>query len=334
MGNVNTQPEHRRGKKGGRRVGGAASGGNGTVIPGKQVSTLPTLQETKESEKTIENGTVTMEKLQITQSRRPADSTIEMLEVIRVEHCQDGRLLPGQLLKWMDICACLSAEAHAGKPSVTATVDDLQFVRPISCGQLLSIKAQVNRAFNTSMEVGVRVEIEDLYSGVREPCCSAYFVFVTLDKQKLPPMVPDTPDDVRRHALADERKKIRLSRKKTLDDFLIQQTSQSTTEEDLSSMEPSDEESVSPGDVAAPTPSPPSLEVSKATIVPMEPDRPVVQAASASLTRLTQLVLPPHANHMGNTFGGQVSLGCWPWRQYHCLLKRSLHNWSGHGVGS
>ena len=80
----------------------------------------------------------------------------------------------------MDIAACLSAEACATSSCVTAKVDDLQLQSSIQCGQIVCIDSIVNCAWNTSCEVGVTVETEDLYTGVRHHCCNAYFVFVTL----------------------------------------------------------------------------------------------------------------------------------------------------------
>ena len=88
----------------------------------------------------------------------------------------------GELLKSMDIAACMSAERHSLCSSVTLSMDDVNFsdarAQP---GDLLVIRSRVNRAFKTSMEVGLRVEIEKPETGQTRHLCSSYFVFVALD---------------------------------------------------------------------------------------------------------------------------------------------------------
>lgn len=107
----------------------------------------------------------------------------------RQEHCLSG----GQLLKWMDAAACLSSEKHARTSCVTASIDELYFEQQIYVGQVVNITARVNRAFHTSMEVGVSIRVEDLLSGEIKNVCNAFFTFVALDKnhqkQQLTPVV-------------------------------------------------------------------------------------------------------------------------------------------------
>lgn len=106
-------------------------------------------------------------------------SEVKMSQIVlpcHANHC--GELSIGQLLKWMDCTACLSAERHAGCPCVTASVDDIYFEHTIGVGQVVNIKAKVNRAFNSSMEVGIEVSCEDLYSGRHWSVCQAFATFV------------------------------------------------------------------------------------------------------------------------------------------------------------
>ena len=94
----------------------------------------------------------------------------------RQENCLGG----GQLLKWMDAAACLSAEKHAGTSCVTASMDELYFEQQIYVGQVVNLTARVNRAFNTSMEVGVKVQVEDLLRGEVQKVCEAFLHFRSL----------------------------------------------------------------------------------------------------------------------------------------------------------
>lgn len=91
----------------------------------------------------------------------------------RQENCLSG----GQLLKWMDAVACLAAEKHARASCVTASMDELYFAQQIYVGQVVNLTARVNRAFNTSMEVGVSVKVENLLSGKVQEVCNAFFHF-------------------------------------------------------------------------------------------------------------------------------------------------------------
>lgn len=101
-----------------------------------------------------------------------------------------GYLSPGQLLKSMDSCACMSAERFAGRSCVTAAMDDVVLHNTLHNGDVVIVQSQVNRAFGTSMEVGCRVTVENLETSETTHVCSAYFTFVALapdgSKVKLP----------------------------------------------------------------------------------------------------------------------------------------------------
>ncbi|NWZ57453.1 ACO11 thioesterase, partial [Haliaeetus albicilla] len=182
-----------------------------------------------------------------------------------------GELSTGQLLKWIDTAACLSAERHAGCPCVTASMDDIYFEHTISVGQVVNIKAKVNRAFNSSMEVGIQVSYEDLCSGKHCSICKAYATFVAQgppgSKVKLKPLTPQTEEEKIEHSIAAERRRMRLVHKETLKDLLTR----SPRETELETRD---------GSAAVP--------------------------AEKTRVESVELVLPPHANHQGNTFGGQI----------------------------
>jgi len=125
-----------------------------------------------------------------------------------------GNILGGKVMHLMDIAAAIAAFRHCRMPVVTASVDHLDFKHPIKVGQLILLHAQVNRAFHTSMEVGVKVMSEDPLTGERQHTSTAYFTFVAIDSEgkpvPVPPVVPETPEEQRCWREALERRKLRL----------------------------------------------------------------------------------------------------------------------------
>lgn len=144
-------------------------------------------------------------------------SHVEMLELVLPNDTNIlGNLLGGRLMHWIDIAAALAAARHCNNVAVTAAVDNLNFHRPVSLGNIVKLKASVNRAFNTSMEVGVRVEIEDIKTGKTEHSNSAYLTFVSIDNEtkkniKVPEIFPETDVEIRRYEQALKRREQRLS---------------------------------------------------------------------------------------------------------------------------
>lgn len=121
----------------------------------------------------------------------------------------------GQIAAWCDVAAAVSAQRFAGGPVVTASMDSLHFLRPIKRGMVVVLHAQVNRAWRTSMEVGVRVDVEDVETGERAHCCSAYLTFVALGPEGSPRLAPTLdlegdPLALRRHRDAGLRRDARL----------------------------------------------------------------------------------------------------------------------------
>ncbi|CAN5649250.1 acyl-CoA thioesterase [soil metagenome] len=125
-----------------------------------------------------------------------------------------GHVFGGVVLSMVDTTAAVSAMRHARTPCVTVSVDRIDFREPIHIGELLTMKASVNYVGTTSMEVGVRVETENLMTGERRHTNSCYLTFVAIDADgrpvKIEQITPETPEEKRRHAAAKERRRIRL----------------------------------------------------------------------------------------------------------------------------
>ena len=131
-----------------------------------------------------------------------------------------GNLLGGKVMHLVDLCGALAAIRHARCPVVTAAVDYMTFISPVKIGQLLMLRSSVNRVFRTSMEVGVKVMVEDLASGEVRHTSSAYLTFVAIDaagnRVPIPQVVPETEEEKRRYEEAARRREVRLEmRQKT-----------------------------------------------------------------------------------------------------------------------
>lgn len=143
------------------------------------------------------------------------ESNIEMVELVLPNDTnQLGNLLGGRLMHWIDIAAAMAATRHSNHVCVTAAVDELRFLHPIKLGELVTLKASVNRAFNTSMEVGIKVFSENPLTGEKKHSNSAYFTFVSIDSSSLPvkavPVIPETSEEKRRYEQAQVRREQRL----------------------------------------------------------------------------------------------------------------------------
>jgi acyl-CoA hydrolase len=118
----------------------------------------------------------------------------------------------------VDMAGALAAMRHARCPVVTASVDHMSFLYPIHIGQLIMLKSSVNRVFRSSMEVGVKVFVEDLMTGDRRHTSSAYLTFVSLGaggaRIAVPQVIPETADEKRRYEEAGQRRQYRLALRK------------------------------------------------------------------------------------------------------------------------
>ena len=130
-----------------------------------------------------------------------------------------GNVHGGEVMKLIDEVAGAAATRHARARVVTARIDELSFLAPVYVGHLVTAKASVNHVGRTSMEIGVRVEAEDMLTGNVVHVASAYLVFVATDERgqpvPLPPLVAETDDERRRLSAAEARRALRLRRPRT-----------------------------------------------------------------------------------------------------------------------
>ncbi len=144
------------------------------------------------------------------QAKKPSDSAVESRYLLMPDQANPyGTAFGGVIVAWVDMIASMAAQRHCGKEVVTASIDSISFRQPINVGDHVILKACVNYAGRTSMEVGVRVIREDPYTGKQIIATSAHLTFVALDSDKrptpVPPIFPETPDEKRRYANAELR---------------------------------------------------------------------------------------------------------------------------------
>jgi len=129
-----------------------------------------------------------------------------------------GMVHGGVVMYHIDNASAVAAMRHTREIAVTASIDRVDFHHPVFVGNLLIIKASVNLVGKTSMEVGARVEVENLFTGKVTHTASAYLTFVALDKDgkpmQVPPLILETDEDKRRNRQALERRKLRIAEKK------------------------------------------------------------------------------------------------------------------------
>ncbi len=150
-----------------------------------------------------------------TTGRMVSESASEISEMALPTHANPlGNLLGGRVMHLVDIAAALAAMRHARCSVVTASIDHMNFLYPVHIGELVLLKASVNRVFTTSMEVGVKVLVENLRTGEVRHTSSAYLTFVAIDevgsKLPLPQVMPRSEEEIRRYQKAGERRKVRL----------------------------------------------------------------------------------------------------------------------------
>jgi acyl-CoA hydrolase len=131
-----------------------------------------------------------------------------------------GNVHGGNIMRLCDEVAGLAAVRHSGCRVVTAAMDRMTFVHPVYVGNLVTVKATVNAAWRTSMEIGVRVESEDVRSGTVLHTSTAYLTMVALDDEgnpaEIPPLAPETPDEERRRREAQLRRDNRLAEREQI----------------------------------------------------------------------------------------------------------------------
>jgi acyl-CoA hydrolase len=148
--------------------------------------------------------------------RRPAETASVLTYRTGVQDANiAGNVHGGYLMKLCDDAAVIAATRLAGGRVVTAAVDAMKFRSPVRVGDLVTLRSQVNAAWRTSMEVGVRIDSENVISGEITHTCTAYLTMVALGEDAkpvpLPELEPDTPDEHNRHRSAQRRRAIRLA---------------------------------------------------------------------------------------------------------------------------
>jgi acyl-CoA hydrolase len=143
--------------------------------------------------------------------RTVAESQSEMTELVLPNDANTlGNLLGGRLMHFIDLVGAMAAYRHSRSHVVTASMDHIDFIHPVHVGDLLILKSSVNRAFTTSLEVGVKAWAEDTQVGIYRHVASAYLVFVAIDKDgtrvRVPELIPETPDEHRRYEGAQRRR--------------------------------------------------------------------------------------------------------------------------------
>ena len=147
--------------------------------------------------------------------RSPRASRVEMTQLLLPSDANAlGTAFGGRIMQWIDIAAAVAARRHAGCVAVTVSIDSVHFDQPVHLGYIVVVRAAVNRGWRSSMEVGVRVEAES-DGGGRRHAVRAYLTFVALDAQgrprAVPALLPETDEERRRFAAAEERRTARLA---------------------------------------------------------------------------------------------------------------------------
>jgi acyl-CoA hydrolase len=154
----------------------------------------------------------------------PKPASASSVSLIKPMDLTDANLLGnvhgGEVMKLVDTAGGLAAMKHCGGPVVTVGMDEMSFMEPVYVGDVVTVKAMVNDTGRTSVEVGVRVEAENLLTGRHVHTSSAYLVYVALDDQgkprPVPPVIAGTDEEVQRQREAKLRREARLTRKRAI----------------------------------------------------------------------------------------------------------------------
>ncbi len=147
--------------------------------------------------------------------KTPTQSITTMTELVLPNDTNTlNNLMGGRLLHLMDIAAAITAQRHSERIVVTASVDNVSFSEPIALGDVVTITAQVTRAFNSSMEVYLEVIAENIPAGKKQTTNKAFFTFVAVDQMGkpiyVPEVEPETAEEKERFEGALRRRQLRL----------------------------------------------------------------------------------------------------------------------------
>jgi acyl-CoA hydrolase len=150
-----------------------------------------------------------------THGKEPRHSSVIMTEIVLPSDTNAlGTIFGGKIMSWIDIAGAIAAGRHARRVVVTASIDALHFLAPVRLGHVVHIRAMVNFASRTSMEVGVRVDSENPITGELTHTATAYTTFVALDDHgrptPVPAVLPETPEEKRRFEEAKKRRESRI----------------------------------------------------------------------------------------------------------------------------
>jgi acyl-CoA hydrolase len=154
------------------------------------------------------------DKANLTRPRPVRESISEMVEIVLPNDANAlNALLGGRLMHWIDLAGAMAAHRHSRTYVVTASIDHMDFLVPVRVGDFVVLRSSVNRVYHTSMEVGVKVWVENYRSQENHHVSSAYLTFVAIDaagnRMAVPPVVPETEDEKRRYEDAARRREIR-----------------------------------------------------------------------------------------------------------------------------
>lgn len=143
------------------------------------------------------------------------ESAVVMTEMVLPNDTNTlNNLMGGKLMHWMDVVAAIAAQKHSNSIVVTASADNISFKEPIALGNVVTLKAQVTRAFNSSMEVFIEVTAEDIPANKKVMTHRAFFTFVAVDDNnkpsRIPELVPETTEEIENFEGALRRRQLRL----------------------------------------------------------------------------------------------------------------------------
>ncbi len=145
----------------------------------------------------------------------PRESFVSMTELVLPNDTNTlNNLMGGRLMHWMDVVSAIAGQKHCNSIVVTASVDNISFRSPIQLGNVVTLRAKVTRSFNSSVEIRIDVEAENIPEGKKMPSNSAYFTFVAVDKNgnpvEVPEVVPETDEEKELYNGALRRRQLRL----------------------------------------------------------------------------------------------------------------------------
>lgn len=158
----------------------------------------------------------------MTKKKFVSESKVIMTELVLPNDTNTlNNLMGGRIMHWMDIGSSIAAQKHSNRIVVTASVDNISFAKPIQLGDVVTLESSVTRAFNSSMEVYVKVRAENIPGGKSEVTHSAFLTFVAVDQGgkpiDVPEAVPETDEEKELYAGALRRRQLRLILAKRMD---------------------------------------------------------------------------------------------------------------------